>query len=198
MIKAGDQLKVPNVEPFELAAVKDLTPGSEPARPAANDIPDEVPGAPSANGAPEPGAKTSTPTAAPVSVKVDTKTNMLAVLQGDAIVAAYPVTIGSAQTESPLGEWKVRGVAKMPDYRHDEKVLKEGERSDDFKILPPGPNSPVGVIWIALDKKGVGLHGTEDPDSIGRSVSHGCVRLANWDIVRLAGKVKGGVAVSIH
>ncbi len=65
-------------------------------------------------------------------------------------------------------------------------------------MLAPGPNNPVGVIWIALNKKGIGLHGTEEPDSIGRSASHGCVRLANWDIVRLAGKVKGGVAVSIH
>jgi lipoprotein-anchoring transpeptidase ErfK/SrfK len=92
----------------------------------------------------------------------------------------------------------VRGVAKMPTFRYDEKMLKEGERSDDFKMLPPGPNNPVGVIWIALNKKGIGLHGTEDPDAVGRAASHGCVRLANWDIVRLAGKVKRGVAVSIE
>ena len=188
-IKAGDQLQVPNVEPFDLPAVKDLKPGSEITPEVANEMPDD--GSADAPAKPEVGS-------APVSVKVDTKTNMLAVYQGDAVVAAYPVTIGSGRTESPLGEWKVRGVAKMPNYRHDEKMLKEGERSDDFKMLAPGPNNPVGVIWIALNKKGIGLHGTEDPDSIGRSASHGCVRLANWDIVRLAGKVKGGVAVSIQ
>ena len=71
-------------------------------------------------------------------------------------------------------------------------MLKEGERSADFKMLPPGPNNPVGVMWIALNKRGIGLHGTDDPDAVGRGASHGCVRLANWDIVRLAGKVKTG------
>ncbi len=77
-------------------------------------------------------------------------------------------------------------------------MLKHGERSGNFHMLPPGPNSPVGVIWIALNKKGIGLHGTGEPETIGRAVSHGCVRLANWDIVRLAQKVKPGVPVSIH
>lgn len=108
------------------------------------------------------------------------------------------MTIGSERTESPVGDWKVRGVAKMPNFRHDKSMLKKGERSDKFHILPPGPNNPVGVVWIALNKKGIGLHGTSDPDSIGRSASHGCVRLANWDVVRLAGKVKAGVPVAIH
>ena len=195
-LKAGDELRVPNVEPFELAAVKDLKPGSEIAPPVANEIPDDDAATPEA--APPVSGDAAAPAPPPVTVKVDTKTNMLAVHQGDAIVAAFPVTIGSGQTESPVGEWKVKGVAKMPNYRYDEKMLKEGERSSDFKMLAPGPNNPVGVIWIALNKKGIGLHGTEDPDSIGRSVSHGCVRLANWDVVRLAAKVKGGVAVSIQ
>jgi len=197
-LKAGDQLKVPNVEPFELAAVKDLKPGGEAAPRAANDAASDEAANSSETASGEPAAKADAPGVAPVSVKVDTKTNMLALYQGGAIVAAYPVTIGSGQTESPVGDWTVRSVAKMPDYRYDEKMLKEGERSDDFKILPPGPNSPVGIVWIALNKKGIGLHGTEEPDSIGRSVSHGCVRLANWDIIRLAGKVKAGVPVSIH
>ena len=191
-LKVGDQLRVPNVEPFELATVKDLKPGSEIAPPVANEIPEED-AQPTPTEAPHGDAP-----APPVTVKVDTKTNMLGVYQAEKLVAAYPVTIGSERTESPLGEWKVRGVAKMPNYRYDEKMLNEGERSDDFKMLAPGPNNPVGVIWIALNKKGIGLHGTEEPDSIGRSASHGCVRLANWDVVRLAGKVKGGVAVSIH
>lgn len=123
---------------------------------------------------------------------------MLAVYEGDVVVAAYPVTIGSAATESPVGDWKIGGIAKMPNFRYDEKMLNEGERSKDFHMLAPGPNNPVGVMWIALNKKGIGLHGTDDPDSIGRSASHGCVRLANWDIVRLAGRVKSGAAVSIQ
>jgi lipoprotein-anchoring transpeptidase ErfK/SrfK len=123
---------------------------------------------------------------------------MLTVYESEKLLAAYPVTIGSAQTASPVGDWTVRGVAKMPNFRYDKAMLNHGKRSGNFHILPPGPNNPVGVIWIQLNKKGIGLHGTSDPDAIGRNASHGCVRLANWDIVRLAAKVKAGVPVSIH
>ena len=197
-IKAGDQLQVPNVEPFEVATVKDLKPGSEIAPPAANDIGDGETGGATENASPASKAPESGSAPPAISVKVDTTTNMLGVYDAERLVAAYPVTIGSGRTESPVGEWKVKGVAKMPNFRHDEKMLKEGERSDDFHMLAPGPNNPVGVVWIALNKKGIGLHGTDDPDSIGRSVSHGCVRLANWDVVRLAMKLKGGVPVVIR
>jgi lipoprotein-anchoring transpeptidase ErfK/SrfK len=136
--------------------------------------------------------------AATVSIKIDMKTNMLGVFETDKMVAAYPITIGSAQTASPAGEWKVRGIANLPRFRYDKEMLKHGQRSADFHMLPPGPNSPVGVIWIALNKKGIGLHGTAEPETIGHAVSHGCVRLANWDIVRLAQRVKPGVPVSIY
>jgi lipoprotein-anchoring transpeptidase ErfK/SrfK len=196
-IKAGDQLKVPNVEPFELTAVKDLKPGSEIASLTANDLPDEsdARNEESVPATKERSAELGRPA---ISVKIDTKTNMLGVFEADKLVAAYPVTIGSAQTASPIGEWKVRQIVKLPRFRYDEEMLKHGRRSGNFHILPPGPNSPVGVIWIALNKKGIGLHGTNEPETIGRSVSHGCVRLANWDVVRLAQKVKAGVPVSIQ
>ena len=157
---------------------------------AANDIPDQPEQKPDPNSEPEAGAKTS--------VKVDVKTNMLGVFEGDKIIAAYPVTVGSKQTATPIGEWKVRGVAKLPTFRYDERMLKHGERSKNFHILPPGPNNPVGVVWIALNKRGIGIHGTDDPNTIGQAVSHGCIRLANWDVVRLAGRVKTGVPVSVH
>jgi lipoprotein-anchoring transpeptidase ErfK/SrfK len=189
-LKPGDQVRVPNVEPFELDAVKDLKPGSEIAPEVANDIPDEPGQKPAPNSEPAVAAKTS--------VKVDVKTNMLGVFDGDKIIAAYPVTVGSKQTATPIGEWKVRGVAKLPTFRYDERMLKHGERSKNFHILPPGPNNPVGVVWIALNKRGIGIHGTDDPNTIGQAVSHGCIRLANWDVVRLAGRVKAGVPVSVH
>ena len=189
-LKPGDQVRVPNVEPFELGAVKDLKPGSEIAPEVANDIPDEPEQKPAPNREPAVAAKTS--------VKVDVKTNMLGVFDGDKIIAAYPVTVGSKQTATPIGEWKVRGVAKLPTFRYDERMLKHGERSKNFHIMPPGPNNPVGVVWIALNKRGIGIHGTDDPNTIGQAVSHGCIRLANWDVVRLAGRVKAGVPVSAH
>ena len=190
-IKAGDQLQVPNVEPFEFATVKELKPGSEP--PAANELPDDT-----ENDNSVPSATEKSPERSAVSVKIDTKTNMLGVFDADKLVAAYPVTIGSAQTASPIGEWKVSRIEKLPRFRYDEQMLKHGQRSGNFHMLPPGPNSPVGVIWIALNKKGIGLHGTSEPETIGRTVSHGCVRLANWDVVRLAQKVKAGVPISIY
>ena len=189
-LKAGDQLKVPNVEPFELASVKDIKPGSETASQAANEVEDQ----------PETQAPTPVESGASrnVATKVDTKTNMLGVFEAEKLIAAYPVTIGSAHNTSPIGEWKVRGVAKLPRFRYDKEMLEHGERSGNFYMLAPGPRNPVGVMWIALNKKGIGIHGTNDPGSIGRAASHGCIRLANWDVVRLATKIKAGDNVSIQ
>ena len=198
-IKPGYQLRVPNVEPFELGAVKELKPGSEINAPAANDLPDEPDKTPEENPAPPQNlsATPASPTSMP-SVKIDTKANMLGVFEGDKLVAVYPVTIGSTQTASPIGDWKVRRMSKWPRFRYDEEMLKHGQRSGHFYMLPPGPRSPVGVLWIALNKKGIGIHGTATPDSIGHSVSHGCIRLANWDVVRLVERIKVGTPVSIH
>src|SRR6266568_8666001 len=190
-IKAGYQLTVPNDEPFELAWVKKIKPGSEVALQAANEIEDQ------------PDAQAGTPeehrgATANVVIKIDTKANTLEVYEGEKLIAAYPVTVGSAQTVSPIGEWKVRRITKMATFRYDKEMLKHGQRSGNFYLLPPGPRNPVGVMWIALNKKGIGIHGTNSPDSIGRAVSHGCIRLSNWDVVRLATKIKQGDNVSIH
>ncbi len=190
-IKSGDQLMVPNVEPFDLASVKNIKPGSEISSQAANEMEDQ-PGPQT----PNPGESAGAP--GNVAITIDTKTNILEVREGEKLIATYPVTVGSAHTASPIGEWKVRGIAKMPTFRWDKEMLRHGNRSANFYLLRPGPRNPVGVMWIALDKKGIGIHGTNDPASIGRAASHGCVRLANWDIVRLATKIKPGDKVSIH
>jgi lipoprotein-anchoring transpeptidase ErfK/SrfK len=189
-IKAGDQLTVPNVEPFELASVKEIQPGSETASQAANEVEDK----------PETQASTPGESGAPrnVSMKIDTKTNMLGVFEAEKLIAAYPVTVGSTHTASPIGDWKVRGISKLPRFRYDKEMLEHGKRSGNFYMLPPGPRNPVGVMWIALNKKGIGIHGTNEPGSIGHAASHGCMRLANWDVVRLATKIKPGDNVSIH
>ena len=196
-IKPGDQLKVPNVEPFELWTVKQIRPGSDLSTQAANDV-EYQPESQSENTDKNNQPGKDEAASAPVTIKIDTKINMLGVFQGDKLIAAYPVTIGSAQTASPIGEWKVRGIAKMPTFRYDRQMLQHGRRSGNFHLLPPGPRNPVGVMWIALNKKGIGIHGTNDPGSIGRAASHGCIRLANWDVVRLATKIKPGDNVSIH
>ena len=196
-IKAGDQIMVPNVEPFELGAVKEIKPGSEINAQPANEV-EYQPESQSENADKNNQPKKDEAPSAPIVIKIDTKINMLGVLQGEKLIAAYPVTIGSAHTASPIGEWKVRGIAKMPIFRYDKEMLQHGRRSGNFHLLPPGPRNPVGVMWIALNKKGIGIHGTNDPGLIGRAASHGCIRLANWDIVRLATKIKPGDNVSIH
>ncbi len=215
-LKAGDALKVPNVEPFDVGGVKalpllDLLAQREAAAHAvhAKEKSGKKHDAPKGKEAkskkkpetaeePLPATTTGLLTADQIAIKVDTRDNMLRLFEKGKLVAAYPVTIGSAQTESPLGEWKVKGIALLPDFRYDLAFLKTGERGAKTYLLAPGPNNPVGVIWVALNKPGIGLHGTSDPDAIGRSASHGCVRLANWDIARLATRVRAGVVVSIH
>jgi lipoprotein-anchoring transpeptidase ErfK/SrfK len=190
-IKAGDQLTVPNIEPFELASVKDIKPGSEVSSQAANEIEDQ-PDAKAETSGENKGATAN------VVIKIDIKANILEVREREKLIAAYSVTVGSAQTASPIGEWKVRRITQMPTFRYDKEMLKHGQRSGNFYLLPPGPRNPVGVMWIALNKKGIGIHGTNDPGSIGHAASHGCIRLANWDVVRLATKIKSGDSISIH
>jgi lipoprotein-anchoring transpeptidase ErfK/SrfK len=196
-IKPGDQLMVPNVEPFDLASVKQIKPGSElPAQPANDAEYQNESQSESADQNKQ--MKTDEAASAPISIKIDSKTNMLGVFESEKLIAVYPVTIGSSHTASPMGEWKVTRITKMPTFRYDKEMLQHGKRSGNFHLLPPGPRNPVGVIWIALNKKGIGIHGTNTPDSIGRAASHGCIRLANWDVVRLATKIKPGDNVSIH
>lgn len=117
---------------------------------------------------------------------------------GGKIVHSFPITPGASSNPAPPGDWKVETVAWMPTFRYDKKMLEEGERSDEAYILPPGPNNPVGIIWMGIDSDGIGMHGTSAPDSIGRSSSHGCIRLANWDAYTLGQKVAVNTKVHIE
>jgi len=111
------------------------------------------------------------------------------------MVAAYPATIGSGDTPSPSGTVTVERIAFDPEYTYNPNInFKQG---DNHKVLtiPPGPNGPVGSIWIALSKPTYGIHGTPEPSKIGKTYSHGCVRLTNWDAAELAKMVSKGVTV---
>ena len=111
------------------------------------------------------------------------------------LVVSYPATIGSTDTPSPIGTHLVSRVVLDPDYTYNPNInFKQGENSKILTI-PPGPNGPVGSVWIALDKPTYGIHGTPDPSKIGKTESHGCVRLTNWDAQELAKLVKAGVPV---
>jgi lipoprotein-anchoring transpeptidase ErfK/SrfK len=131
-------------------------------------------------------------------IRIDTRESVLELLDADGrLVGLYPITPGSERNPAPAGRWKVQSITFMPKFRHDRQMLEEGKRSEEARLLPPGPNSPVGIVWIALNKDGIGLHGTDAPETIGRSSSHGCIRLANWDAADLAMRLKPGLAVNI-
>nr|WP_235890694.1 L,D-transpeptidase [Martelella alba] len=113
-----------------------------------------------------------------------------------ALIAAYPATIGSSDTPSPSGTVTVERIAIDPSYTYNpSKNFKQGNNNKVLTINP-GPNGPVGNVWIALSKPTYGIHGTPEPEKIGKTSSHGCVRLTNWDATELAHMVSPGVTVT--
>jgi lipoprotein-anchoring transpeptidase ErfK/SrfK len=140
----------------------------------------------------------SSASAAQRQVIVDIQYRMLQVRQGSTILAAFPITPGSAEHPAPVGEWKIVGAVPYPWFRYDEGVLKRGERTETYYNLPPGPNSPVGILWAGLNRPGIGIHGSPTPDTIGRAGSHGCIRLSNWDAATFRTLVNKGTKVTIR
>jgi lipoprotein-anchoring transpeptidase ErfK/SrfK len=128
---------------------------------------------------------------------IDTKERLLEVFDNDQLVCVFPITPGSTTLPAPIGTWKILGAATMPWFRYDEGMLNYGVRTDNYYNLPPGPNNLVGVVWMGLNKTGIGIHGTNNPETIGRAASHGCIRTANWDIIRLKDLISVGNTVII-
>jgi len=165
-LEPGDELKVPNVLPFEIENVKELQ--LKPNKALA-------------------GRK----------IYVDTKERLLEVFDNDQLVCVFPVTPGSTALPAPVGTWTIQGAATWPWFRYDEGMLNYGVRTENYYNLPPGPNNLVGVVWMGLNKPGIGIHGTNNPKTIGRAASHGCIRVANWDVIRLKDLISVGNTVII-
>ena len=107
------------------------------------------------------------------------------------LVAAFPVTMGSAQYPLPIGRWKATTYAYLPPFLYQPDLLQNAKTDKDV-TLPPGPNGPVGVAWLDLTKEHYGIHGTSEPATIGRAESSGCIRMTNWDVIRLSRMLKPG------
>lgn len=117
------------------------------------------------------------------------------------LVAHMPVSIARKVDKRPVGELHVKVIIPDPNYTFDPEVFPESEEGQQLGrrlILPPGPNNPVGVAWIGLDRPGYGIHGTPDPEKVGRTESHGCFRLANWDARTLLALVEEGMTVLVE
>lgn len=112
-----------------------------------------------------------------------------------ALVAFYPASIGSDDKPAPSGTLEVRSVARNPTYRYDPKYAFKGQKAEEPVEIAPGPNNPAGLVWIALSAESYGLHGTPEPAHVGKTESHGCIRLTNWDALALARMVKKGTKV---
>jgi lipoprotein-anchoring transpeptidase ErfK/SrfK len=169
-LKVGDEVRVPNVEPFKIEEL------------------------------PKQGNLADRPEYKHRVIQINRADKMLELLDGEKLIASVPITpgSGSGSTQTPPGKWKILGIAAMPTFRWDEGVLNHGVRTENFHLLPSGPNNPVGVLWIGLNKPGIGIHGTNNPQTIGRAQSHGCMRVANWDVIRLSKMITKGMSVVIE
>jgi lipoprotein-anchoring transpeptidase ErfK/SrfK len=137
------------------------------------------------------------PDSAVARIEVDKAAKAIRALGRDnEIVAFYPASIGSAEKPAPSGEYRVRRVAENPDYHYDPKFKFKGVKTNERLTVAAGPNNPVGVVWIDLTKPSYGIHGTPDPEKIGKTQSHGCIRLTNWDALDLARRVRKGATVA--
>lgn len=130
-------------------------------------------------------------------VEVDKKLKAVRAFAADGtLVAFYPASIGSKEKPAPSGTFQIRKVAEHPTYHYDPKFRFKGVKTQEPFTIKPGPNNPVGLVWIDLSKPSYGIHGTPDPTKIGKTQSHGCIRLTNWDALDLAHRVRKGVRVA--
>ena len=111
------------------------------------------------------------------------------------LMAQYPASTGSTHDPLPIGTWKINGVARHPVYHYNPKLFWDAKATDKKATVPAGPNNPVGVVWIDLSKPHYGIHGTPVPSTIGKTESHGCIRLTNWSAQEVSHLVAPGTQV---
>lgn len=172
--QAGEQIMVTNVEPMRLHPGRDTLAADKPKKQRRED------------------ASVAT------IVVGKTRREVRAYDKDGKLLAFYPATIGSTEKPAPSGTFEVRRVALNPDYHYNPKFAWKGVKATEPLTVKPGPNNPVGLVWIDLTAPSYGIHGTPDPDKIGKTESHGCIRLTNWDALDLAAMVHKGTVVKFE
>jgi hypothetical protein len=197
-VSAGTVLRVPDVDEFKLADVVALEQQRREEEKSKKGTAEKE----AAETSPSPQASATTspqPVPAPPLRRLELlrTERLIELYEGDHLIACFPCTPGSRDVPVPVGQWKVTANVLMPYFRWDKSVLENGVRSDDAYNLPPGPNNPVGIVWMAINRPSVGMHGTPNPDQIGRNESHGCIRMANWDAFVLSQFIGKGTLVDV-
>lgn len=132
----------------------------------------------------------------PAKLVIDKSDSTLRLFDAEGkVYAQFPVSSGSKHDPLPIGRWKILGISRDPKFHYNPKLFWDAKPGEGKATLPPGPNNPVGRVWIDLSKPHYGLHGTPEPGHVGKTESHGCVRLTNWDVVNLASVVDASVPV---
>lgn len=132
-------------------------------------------------------------------IVVDKSDRTLSLLDaGGKLIAQFPSSSGTDKDPLPIGKWKVNGVSKNPKFHYNPKLFWDAEAGEKKATIPPGPNNPVGLAWIDLSKPHYGIHGTPVPGSIGKTQSHGCIRMTNWDVMTVTASVGPGTEVLLQ
>jgi lipoprotein-anchoring transpeptidase ErfK/SrfK len=139
------------------------------------------------------------PQGASLRIRIDKSDKMLYVVgDGEKVLAGFPVSFGGMQDPLPEGRMKITSEVKDPHFSYNPELLRTAKPTDSKVRLAPGPNNPVGVMWLGLTKEHWGIHGTNEPSQMARVETNGCVRLTNWDVLRLAELVGPGTVVEVQ
>jgi lipoprotein-anchoring transpeptidase ErfK/SrfK len=205
---AGERIMVPNVEPFDVPAPAAQEPqrrgsargtaarGAAAGRGGAARGPEPARGAARGTDSTRGGAVSTAPDEPAVTIAVTKSTSSLTVEdESGRVIFHAPVTSGTEHDPLPIGTWKVTTIHTMPVFNYNPELFWDADPSHSKARIPRGPNNPVGVAWIDLSKEHYGIHGTPEPSRIGHVQSHGCVRMTNWDVVRVMQWIRPGVTV---
>jgi len=141
-----------------------------------------------------PNVAEAAPLAEPARVVVSKSDSVVRLVDaGGKVYAQFPASTGTERDPLPIGEWKIEGVATDPTFHYNPDLFWDANPSHAKAALPAGPNNPVGTVWIDLSKPHYGIHGTPEPQNIGKTQSHGCIRMTNWSARRVADVVKPGM-----